>query len=523
MINPQLKIDFNIRSLLVLIFSALIFIYVDYIKSDGLINRDDTLMVEPLLKVHHLNDYFEAVANNRILDVQPIRDLTFLINFKIFDWFGFSCFHLFNLILFFIAIYLLSRILTLLGFSPHSVMLGTILFSLHPLTVSAVGWVASRKHTLALIFILLAIYDFLKNKNVTWKSSLFFLLSTMSHQIFFLFPVWVWVYAKIKSWKLSRLTFTSMTIFSWAFVGLATYKTFYINVGDVYYTESSNLIDNISRYVLSIGRSFSLITFPFSISAIYSQGSLWNLIGLPLLIFTFYGFYKSQKRQDTFLWVLLAILAHLPTYIAFINDTYLYLGLICFIIAFLYILEAHPPKLSPKILLAVKITIISLLGFKTIDAAPMWKSLDKLWQYSYSNELSPETGMYFGQFIKNEKDQLELLHWSGQNFNFRGNLPMIDFFVTRIYVSSISVAEKIKIFEDCYFDHPLYKAYYGLMLLEGSESQMKQGIEILSPILKHDYKYFYQKSRETVLKALRYVCQNIQGKEVACQQLQVEY
>jgi hypothetical protein len=389
--------------------------------------------------------------------------------------------------------------------------------------VSAAGWVASRKHTLALIFILLTILELIKKKDVNWRTSIYFLLSVMSHQIFFLFPFWVWFYAKLKDWKLNKRTFILMTCLSWIVVGIATYKTFYINVGDVYYSDGASSFDTFSRYVLSIGRSFILILFPYSISTIYSQGSIWNIVGIPLLILTVFAFYKGKSWRSSMPWLLLALLAHLPTYIAFINDTYLYLGLICLIISFLYEIEVLSTKVSSKIEINIKILVILLLGIKTIDAAPMWRSMDRLWQYSFNNEPSAVTGMYLSQYVKDEREQAKLLHWSGQNFNFRGKLAMIDFFVNKIYTSSISVDEKIKIFEDCYFEHPLYKAYYGLMLLEGNDLQTQLGINILHPILENNYKYFYPKSREKVLKALRYVCQNFKGKEVACHKLNIDY
>lgn len=520
---PTIKRYFADNWLFLLIFTVLTVIYLDYLKADGLIGRDDTLMVQPLLKTHSLSDYVSKVAKNEILDIQPVRDLTFLINIKIHDWLDFSTFHGLNLILFFVAIYLFSNLLKALEFSFNSIIVGTLIFSFHPLMVSAVGWIASRKHTLALIFILLTILEFVKKKDVNWKTSIYFLLSVMSHQIFFLFPIWVWFYARLKDWKINRSMLTIMTCLAWIFVGIATYKTFYINIGDVYYTDSASTFDNISRYILSIGRSFILMAFPYSISTIYSQGSLWNIIGIPLLILTVYVFYKGKAWRSTMPWLFLAILAHLPTYIAFINDTYLYLGLICLIIATLYQIEALTWKISSKLEFGLKIFIISLLGLKTIDAAPMWKSMDRLWHYSFNNEPSAATGIYLSQYLQDEKEQMKLLHWSGQSFNFRGNLPMIDFFVTKVYTSSLEVNEKIKIFEDCYFEHPLYKAYYGLMLLEGNDLQTQKGIEILQPILQREYKYFYPESRVTVLKALKYVCQNFKGKEMACHKLNVDY
>ncbi len=287
----------------VLIMLAVACVYFPYVQYDTMLNRDDNVLVQPMAKVESLSGYISAVAENAILDIQPVRDLSFLINIKIQEWTHFSGFHLFNLILVLISIFLVGKLLETLNFSRHIVLSGMALFAFHPLLVSAVGWVSARKHSLALVFVLLAILDFLKNKNVTWKTAVWYFFSTLSHQIFCLLPLWIVFYAWKKKWNVNRVMLSLMILLSWSVVILATYKTFLINQANAQYLQP-DLFANISRYVLSVGRSLSLVILPVSISAFYWQGSFWNIAGLFLLTGFLFLSWKHPRRNEILSWFL---------------------------------------------------------------------------------------------------------------------------------------------------------------------------------------------------------------------------
>ena len=195
------KISVIIGSILVLFFSIL---YSGYLKNDSILSRDDKELVVPMKDIKSIGDYIEKVSSNKILDVQPVRDFSYWINAKLYDLVGYPGFHLINLILFFLCIYLVYRILTLLNFNPTIIIMGSLIFALHPIMVSSVGWISARKHSLALVFILCAIIDLLKKEKLTWKLLLFYLLSVFSHQIVVLFPIWVIYYTKLKKITLNK-------------------------------------------------------------------------------------------------------------------------------------------------------------------------------------------------------------------------------------------------------------------------------------------------------------------------------
>jgi hypothetical protein len=158
-------------TILAVFFVAL---YFQYLKLDPVLKRDDLSLLTPFQKIGSFAQYYEAVKDNTILDVQPVRDLTFFVNVKFLYLTGLSTFHLTNLTIFFISIVLLSRLMQILNFSPQAIYITILLYALHPLMVSAVGWISARKHSLALVFLLMALIRFLKNKNIDFGVILFF-------------------------------------------------------------------------------------------------------------------------------------------------------------------------------------------------------------------------------------------------------------------------------------------------------------------------------------------------------------
>ncbi len=454
-------------------------VHFQYVRFDTMLNRDDNVLIPPLSRIENFSGYVSAVKLNQILDVQPVRDLTFLINIKIHEWTGFSSFHLFNLIFFLIAILLVGRLLETLKFQRSTVLTGMAIFAFHPLMVSAVGWVSARKHTLAIIFALLAIIDFIKKEDVTLKGAVWYFLSILSHQIFCLLPFWILFMAWNKQWKLNWKKFGVMIALAWSVVILATVKTFLLNTGNTVYLKPDYLT-NISRYVLSIGRSFTLIVLPVSVSAFYWQGSLWNITGIPLLIGFLFTLYRHPLRNKTLPWMLLAMLAHLPTYIAFVNDTYLYLTLICTIVCAGYLFES--PVFSNRNRLILTTVILALLLVKTISISSMWRNTQNMWSTSYDNEPSPHNAIGISGFVKDPQEALSLLSWGAKNYDFEDR-NLMNYFFTSVIHAPVDRAKKVRIFEESLRDDPKYKSTFAFFLLEGDDNEIQRGISLLKEVI----------------------------------------
>ena len=467
------------RYLKAVILLIVVCVHFQYVRFDTMLNRDDNVLIPPLSRIESISGYINAVKTNQILDVQPLRDLTFLINIKIHEWTRFSAFHLFNLIFFLIAIVLVGRLLEELKFRRATVLTGMAIFAFHPLMVSAVGWVSARKHSLAIIFVLLAIIDFIKKENVTLKGAVWFFLSVLSHQIFCLLPFWILFMSWKKKWKLNWFNFGVMIALAWSVVIIATLKTFLMNTGNTIYLKP-DYFTNISRYVLSIGRSFTLIVFPVSVSAFYWQGSFWNITGIPLLIGFLFALYRHPLRKEILPWMLLALLAHLPTYIAFVNDTYLYIPLVCTIICAAYLIDNS--GLSNRNRVIIVSVILTLLVAKTISISSMWRNTQNMWSTSYENEPSPHNAIGVSGFVKDPREALRLLSWGAKNYDFEDR-NLMNYFFTSVIQAPVTRDEKVRIFEESFKDDPKYKSTFAFFLLEGDDSEIRKGIGLLKEVI----------------------------------------
>ncbi|MFL5783301.1 MAG: hypothetical protein ACJ76H_01745 [Bacteriovoracaceae bacterium] len=462
---------------LAIIFIALAFIYFPYVEFDTMVGRDDNLLVVPLHSIHSLSDYFSAVATNKILDVQPLRDLSLYINIKIAQWTNFQSFHLFNLLIHLANVFIFYRLLSVIIPSRRMAWMGTALFAFHPVFVSSVGWVSARKHSLALMFTLLALLDFMKHRTLTWRAVLSYLASICCHQIHFLLPVWFWFVSRWNKWKLNRKPFIVMVISGAIVFAVSAYKTFVVNSLNTTYLKP-DFLSNLSRYVLSLGRAGAIILFPYSISGFYWQGSLWNLVGLVLIVAVSYLF--CRRSRDTVPFLLLAFLAFIPTFIAFINDTYIYLPLACMIICVCLVVRTFPISSKSVDVMFGVLTLAVLM--KTISIAGMWRSPQALWKVSYDNEPSPHNAIGLSGHIRDREAGMRLLTWGAQNYDFEAPY-LLDYFFQSVSSSPLPREEKKKIFQSAWRPLSAYEANYAVFLLQGSDEERKTGIEMLTRLI----------------------------------------
>lgn len=507
--------------LIMFIFIFFGILFKDYWITDTVLTRDDLPIIVPLSKVGSITDYFMLVKNNTILDVQPVRDLSFIFNLKVLDLTGKPWFRFFNFIIFLLILLFTNRLMKLLDFKKSSICFSMLIIAMHPVMLSATGWISARKHSLAVVFLLLALISFLRDKKITPAVYLWFLLSVLSHQIFILFPVWLLIYTRLSNLKAD---WTRLTIL--AAVGMigfipAFLKTFVFMMGNTMFMRDS-ISENISRAVLSVGRAVSQLVFPVSISAYYEQGNPLNLIGIPVLILTLAMFYK-KKSMSAVVWISLAAIAFAPTLFTFVNDTYLYLPLICCLISCNFYFAENPPKLPRPIIHSFLFVFITLLSVKTIDASRMWKSDYELWKYSFENEKSPYAKILLSRSIMPAQPEygLELLIEGVKGFDLATNENVSGYFLPTVYTSNLSIQRKIEIFRECYIDTILYNSYFGLTLAEGNEAQMWEGIQLLKKNLRPEETYTEGEDGRKIYAGLKYLCKNFPGKEIVCRELNI--
>lgn len=127
----------------------------------------------------------EIFSSGVIGNYNPLSIWTFAIE-KV--WFGFDQpfnWHLDNLLLHLIAVFLIYRIVIFLGVGWRGALLAALLFGIHPMRVESVAWVTERKDVLFGVFYLGALLQYIKyksdHKKIRWLwMTLLFVLSLFS-------------------------------------------------------------------------------------------------------------------------------------------------------------------------------------------------------------------------------------------------------------------------------------------------------------------------------------------------------
>lgn len=98
---------------------------------------------------------------------RPIVNASFVLE-SVFVRDGFSIYHLTNVILHFLACFLIYKILSELGFHKFLALAGAAIYSVHPIFANAVAWIVGRNDLLYSLFCLLSFYSYLvfrRNQN----------------------------------------------------------------------------------------------------------------------------------------------------------------------------------------------------------------------------------------------------------------------------------------------------------------------------------------------------------------------
>jgi hypothetical protein len=162
---------------------------------------------------------------------------------------------------------------------------------------------------------------------------------------------------------------------------------------------------------------------------------------------------------------------------------------------------------------------------KTISASGMWKSDFNLWKYSFENEKSPYTQILLSRSVipvEREKG-MQMLIDGIRNFDLSTHENITLFFLKTVYTSPMTIDKKIEILREKFIDTTFYRLYFGVTLAEGNKDEMREGIQMLRPILKPEETYAEGTEEKKIYSSLKYLCKNIPGKETICKELSINF
>lgn len=398
-------------SLIILI--AYFFSTLPFLSTFTTIQYDDPILLDPLKKINSLSSYIETYMNYEIWDIQPIRDLTYLLDLFLIKHISFWNHHIVNFLVWgligLFGFYNLSSLQLI--FQKHEshqlkdtfkwALYFILLYLIFPAMQIGPFWVANRKHILACLFIMISFHfvlkvfleDALTKKNVL-LISLFYFLSVFSQPITIFYPAFVFIFYFLINYNKNILDFLKRTIWLWISLGLLSVLAAvanYIFYYKFYPIMSQGAVDfipeNIWQYrLLTLGRFFyQSFDFTLAMPVEHDAGSIRNIIGLLSLPLFFW--WTLKKLGPKFMIICLAWFMFPISLIIIRNvklfglDSYIivsYFG----IVATLTLIFSHFNFKNYYFILLLPVLYFS------INYSQLFKDDLKLAKYAYSKEVT---------------------------------------------------------------------------------------------------------------------------------------
>ncbi len=172
----------------ILLLTAIIFspsINNDFVNWDDDVNvlENENLNGFNMTSIKKIFHYKDGIV---IGNYNPLPIFTFLIDKELLGGYDKKTgqynakpFHIHNLVLHLICIFLVYRIFLLLKLSPTAAIIGTLLFAIHPMRVESVAWVTERKDVLLGVFYFAAIISYIKYLKATTDKKQFYYILTL--------------------------------------------------------------------------------------------------------------------------------------------------------------------------------------------------------------------------------------------------------------------------------------------------------------------------------------------------------
>ncbi len=367
--------------------------------------------------------------------------------------------HLNNVLLHLICVFLVYRLVILLGVGWRGAALTALLFGIHPMRVESVAWVTERKDVLFGVFYLAALIQYIKYKHdlktIRWIwIVVFFILSLFSKIQAVSLPLSMLAmdYLVDKSWTLDAfkkriLQKVPLLILSLIFGIIGIYMLNHF--GSLSTNDDLTNFNFIQRIFLG---AFSFIVYlvkaivPFRLSPLYPYPAHFpwyfypSILIAPAIIYFLYKAYIREQKTLVFgivffivnIIFLLQILGAGQGYLADRFTYMAYFGLF-FIAGYYFDKWMIHNTFQPAILWSVSGFIMLIYGFMTFSQNKIWENSGTLWSHvlkyytqttlPYGNRANyyREQKMY-PQALSDYTSSLKLKEHQPQVYNSRGRL-----------------------------------------------------------------------------------------------------
>lgn len=369
----------------------------DFVNWDDDRNFYENPLVQNINKDNFWKSTKEIFTSGVIGNYNPLTIWTFALENRFIGFDNPSRWHLHNIFLHLICVFLSYRIALLLGLSWRGALFLALLFGIHPLRVESVAWVTERKDVLFGAFYLGALLQYIKykhdHKNIRWLwMTALFILSLFSKIQAVSLPLSMMAvdYFMDKRWEiksiLNKIPFLVLSLI-FGIVGVVMLKDFG-SLATVDDTTNFNFFQRLFVGAFSFVIYLIKLIVPFRMSPLYPYPSSFpwyfypSMLIAPVVLYTLYISYKKEYKALFFglsffivnIIFLLQILGAGQGYLADRFTYIAYLGLF-FVLAFYTekYLQSNPNRTT---------LISGIIGIYLVFFAAITFQQNKIWENS---------------------------------------------------------------------------------------------------------------------------------------------
>lgn len=465
------------------VLSALLaIIYGSLVANSRFVDYDDKFVVGPVQRVESLGMYIDMHRTSEILDLAPVRDLSYFLDFQIGSALGVASFHFTNLIAWLALTVVVFLILRSQVKDWRMAFCFGLLVGCHPMFVNSVAWITARKHILAAFFGFSMILAIIRDSKRGSKESIvggtaaliLYWLSALSHPIYILTPIWCVFYFYVSGGaervrghrKLVLSLIMSMILLLAANFYYYSSET-YTGIGSSKFAKSTFGFEQI----LAVGRYAFQLFIPFWLTiSDHAVGAWQNYIGLIGGVAAF--LYLILNRSSDLIvrsWLVLSILSvgvvHARLTNVFASDTYA----IMFCIAFLLAVANQISRLPDYLTKPTLVVMLCLTLGSTVLAnrqAQFWRDDFRLWQVAYQIEPTAQNAVAYGIHLVKRGSHREAFEIAMLYRETSSHIKNYGYFMGRVVYENpkLSLPEKLRLVDELGVSSP-WLAYYRSVIL----------------------------------------------------------
>jgi hypothetical protein len=376
--------------------AALAWIFWPALKAHAILQYDDRSLLDPIARARTLGGLVEEYRHGYVLDLQPLRDLTYLLDLRLGLLAGVETMHATNLVLYALLCAALYAWCRAAGVRAGIAAGAAALFAVHPIHVEPVAWITGRKFLLAALFATTACALFRSGRVRSALGAYF--ASLVSHPAGLGWPLWAAFTGR------ARLRERRFQIF----VGLGLIGAVAATLGNLVYYQTAfeaqtgklKVVEQApvtQAYLVfaGLGRSVFNLVAPLWLAPAYDPYSWRNFAGLALLAAAAAALFWLRRRApgrvtallggDAASGLALALVAYLPVsnlvpMNIFVADRYLLLPSVGLTLA--AAVGAERLLLTPPAFVAARIAAFAIAAAFALLARPLaaaWVSDEALW------------------------------------------------------------------------------------------------------------------------------------------------